>query len=254
MRIMKRLVVLSDVHGFYDEMIEALNNANFNPETDLLISCGDTMDRGSKPAEVMNYLMGLPNKVLIRGNHCQLFEECCKRGYCQSFDVHNGTFDTICELGGAAEGRSFDECCIIAEQRTKKFLDSMVNYFETENYVFCHSWIPVDCADGMPYYYRKKRKFAKKEDWRYAHQSEWDQAMWLHPLNMAMDGFGIEKTIVSGHWHCSTGWALENKTFDEFGEDACWEPYHYQDKLIMIDGCTAHTGKVNVLVLEDNFI
>ena len=251
---MKRLVVISDVHGFYDEMIEALNKANFNPETDFLISCGDTMDRGPKPAEVMNYLMKLPNKVLIRGNHCQLFEECCRRGYWQSHDVANGTFDSICTLGGAAEGRSFDECCIIAEQKAKRFLDSMVNYFETENYVFCHGYIPVNCDDGLPMYYTQNRKFSMKEDWRTAHQSEWDQAMWLNGMKMAMDGFTIEKCIVVGHYHTSWGHAIQDKTFNEFDEGADFSPFYYEDKLIAIDACTAYTGKVNVLVLEDNFI
>jgi hypothetical protein len=39
----------------------------------------------------------------------------------------------------------------------------------------------------------------------------------------------------------------------EFEEDAIWDPY-YANGIIAIDGCTAHTGKVNVLVLEDEFI
>lgn len=250
----QRFVVISDIHGFYDEMIDALNKVNFNPETDHLITCGDHWDRGSQPVEVMRYLMKLPHKTLILGNHEELFQTCCQNGYWQSHDIHNGTFDSICELGGAGGGRSFDECCIIAEQRAKPFLDSMVDYFETEHYVFVHSWIPVNCNDGLPAWYKRHRKYSKKEDWREAHHSEWENARWMNPLEMAMNGYGIEKTIVCGHWHCSAGWALKNKTFDEFGENACFDPYYYEDKLIMIDACTAHTGKVNVLVLEDNFM
>lgn len=245
---MPKFFVMSDIHGFYDEMIYALDKAGFdndNPEH-WVITCGDNFDRGPKPYEVMRYLNSLERCILIKGNHEQLFNECVERGYWCPHDMGNGTFDTICELGGADEGRSFDECCIVAEQKVKMFFHKMVNYFETKNYVFCHAWIP---ANGKYY-----KTYSKKEDWRYAHQSEWDDAMWLSPLDMAMDGFGIEKTIVSGHWHCSAGWALENKTFDEFGDKACFEPYYYKDKLIMIDGCTAHTGKVNVLVLEDEFV
>lgn len=254
---MPKFFVMSDIHGFYDEMIEALDKAGFdknNPEH-WVISCGDNFDRGPKPYLVMTYLKKLERCILIRGNHEQLFDECVDRGYWCTYDMSNGTFDTICELGGAGEGRSFDECCIIAEQKVKAFFKKMVNYFETKNYVFCHAWIPVKCEGWtLSEYSKRDKKFSKKEDWRYAHKSEWDEAMWLNPLNMAMDGLGIEKTIVSGHWHCSTGWALENKTFEEFGEDACFEPYYYKDKLIMIDGCTAYTGKVNVLVLEDDFM
>ena len=257
---MPKLFVCSDIHGYYHEFREALDKAGFDPndENAYLITCGDHFDRGPNPTEVMYYLNRLERKILIKGNHDQLFLECCRHGYWQSYDISNGTFDTICELGGAGGGRSFDECCIIAEQRVKPFINKMVNYFETEHYVFCHSWIPVNCDDGLPAYYRGSRKFSKKEDWRTAHQKEWDDAMWLNPLHMAMNGLGIEKTIVSGHWHCSYGHHLDSINTDnwisEFGEDACFDPYYYKDKLIMIDRCTAHTGEVNVLVLEDNFI
>ena len=252
---------MSDIHGFYDEMIEALNKAGFdkNNKDHWIITCGDHWDRGEKPYEVMCYLKKLDRKILIKGNHEQLFNECVERGYWYSHDMSNGTFDTICALGGAEEGRSFEECCVVAEQKAKVFFDKMVNYFETKNYVFCHSWIPVNFEGwDLSGYSNRPKKYSKKEDWRYAHQSEWDSAMWLNPLNMAMDGFDIEKPIVSGHWHCSYGHHLESiKTDDwisEFGKDACFDPYYYKDKLIMIDGCTAHTGKVNVLVLEDEFM
>ena len=39
----------------------------------------------------------------------------------------------------------------------------------------------------------------------------------------------------------------------EFDEDAIWDPY-YSDGGIAIDACTAHPGKVNVLVIEDEFL
>ena len=57
---MQRIVAVSDIHGFYDEMITALNEVNFNPETDLFVSCGDAMDRGSKPRQVIEFLNKLP--------------------------------------------------------------------------------------------------------------------------------------------------------------------------------------------------
>ena len=45
----QRFLIISDIHGFYDEMIDALNKVKFNPETDFLISLGDTIDRGPNP-------------------------------------------------------------------------------------------------------------------------------------------------------------------------------------------------------------
>ena len=253
---MPKFFVVSDIHGFYDEMIEALDNAGFdkNNEEHWLITCGDHWDRGPKPYRVMTYLKKLCRWIGIRGNHEQLFEECCNRGYFGQHDIHNGTFETICELGGANEGRSFDECCIVSEQKAKMFFKKMKNYFETKNYVFVHGFIPVECNRGLPRNYKPHLKYSKKEDWRYAHQSEWDDAMWLNGMEMVMDGFGIEKTIVCGHFHASWGHAIQDKTFNEFGDGADFSPFYYNNELIAIDACTAHTGKVNVLVLEDDFV
>lgn len=254
---MPKFFIVSDVHGFYNEMIDALNDAGFdkyNPEH-WLISCGDHVDRGPDPAAVINYLTSLPRKVLIVGNHEQLIEECCMRGFPYKADKHNGTFQTICNLGGMGLiSRNFEECCDVAWKRFKPFMDSMVNYFETEHYVFCHSWIPVIRNENVPsYYHNAKKKYTKREDWRDATDEEWNESMWFDPLQMVSSGFWIEKCIVSGHWHCSTGWSY-TMGVSEFGDDAIWEPYNYKDKLIMIDRCTAHTGKVNVLVIEDEFL
>ena len=257
---MPKFFVVSDVHGFYDELIDALNKAGFdrhNPDH-WVVGCGDFFDRGPDPYGVMSFFMSLPRKILVRGNHEDLFSECVEQGYCRSHDFSNGTFDTVCELGDAGAMRNFEECCIVAESRTKRFFAGMVNYFETKNYIFVHGWIPLTVKGRLPLYYTKNRIFEYKPDWRFAHNSEWEQARWLNGMDMARDGF-IEpgKTIVCGHWHCSYGHMLDSIKTDcwisEFGEDAIWTPY-YSDGVIAIDACTAHTGKVNVLVLEDDFL
>lgn len=251
---MSKLFVVSDVHGYYDEMKKALDDAGFDPcnSEHWLISCGDNWDRGGQPVEVMNYLQGLPRKVLVKGNHESLLQDLCERGYPGSHDFSNKTFDTVCEFGGAGEGRGFEECCIITEQRTKNFIYSMVPYFETKNYIFVHSFVPLKNLDGLPMYYTRNRKFAIDPDWRYAHASAWEEARWGNPYELAEKGFLPDKTLVFGHFH--TSWPrhkYEGKP--EFGEGADFSPY-YGDGYIAIDGCTAHTGKVNVLVLEDEFL
>jgi hypothetical protein len=69
---------------------------------------------------------------------------------------------------------------------------------------------------------------------------------------MAEQGLLPDKTIVFGHWHCSTGWAkAENRS--EFGDDAKFDPY-YGDGFIGIDACTVRSGKCNVIVIEDEFL
>jgi len=251
---MNTFFVVSDIHGFYKEMREALDEAGFDPnnENHWLISCGDNWDRGPNPLEVMKYLRTLPRKILIRGNHEDLFEECCERGEAWSYDYSNGTVQTINELGNAGEGYTFAECCDRALARTHVFLDSMVDYFETQNHIFVHAFVPLNNDDGLPKQYIRNRKLSKMENWREANKRQWEEARWGNPFELAEQGLLPDKTLVFGHWHTSEAWAIVEDR-DVFGEDAKFDPF-YGDGYIGIDSCVAHSGKVNVLVIEDEFI
>lgn len=249
---MPKLFVISDVHGAFDAMKEALDDAGFDPnnEEHWLVSLGDHLDRFRQPQEVVDYLMSLPRKVLILGNHEDLLMECINRGYGLSHDFSNRTVQTILDL--APNAQPFYVACAVAEERTKDFIGSMVNYFETKNYIFAHSWVPLNCDDDLPPYYIRNRKFSKMEDWREANNVEWEDARWGNPFALAEQGLLPDKVLAFGHWHCSTGWA-KTEGRSEFGEDAKFEPFH-GDGFIAIDGCVAHTHKVNVLVLEDELM
>ena len=251
--------VCSDIHSAYTPLISALTEAGFNPNKSnhKLIICGDIFDRMDESQQTLDFVndMMSQNKViLIKGNHCTLLTDCLRRGYPCEHDAHNGTMKTIKQLGGWEydNDKSFEKCCIVTETKVKPLLDSMVNYFETENYIFVHSFIPLKCNDNLPAHYINGRKFEVNPDWRTAHQWEWDDAMWGNPFDLASKGLLPDKTLVFGHWH--TSWARHH--FDgkpEWGEFADFSPY-YGDGYIGIDACTAYSGKVNVLVIEDNFL
>ena len=248
---MPKFFVTSDIHSYYTELIRALIDAGFDEsnENHYLVVCGDCFDRGPESSKVLKYLQNLPRKILVKGNHEQLLVDCCERGWFMSHDRHNGTARTIVDLG---YGDDFEDMCKQALNKVQPLLDSMVNYFETKNYIFVHSWIPVIDKDGLPTHYTKGRSFEFNPDWRNANQREWDAAMWGNPFDMAERGFLADKTIVFGHWHCSTGWAkAEGRS--EFGDDAKFDPY-YGNGFISIDACTAYSGKCNMIVLEDDFL
>ena len=227
---------VSDIHGYFDEFKVALDAAGFDPdnESHWLIGCGDYFDRGRQPLEVMNYLKTLPRKILIQGNHEDLLEQCYSRRMAFSHDIHNGTAMTILDVGGDSTAEEFGDCCVRAGKRLQSFLDGMVNYFETKNYIFVHAWVPVSVYN-----------------WRDGSARDWDQSRWLNPFEMASEGMQADKTIVCGHWHCSAGWAKKGG-LSEFGPDACFDPF-FGDGFVAIDACTAHSHKVNILVLEDEF-
>lgn len=249
---MPKFYILSDVHGYFDEMKQALDEAGFDPndENSWLVSLGDNLDRGDQPQEVINYLMSLPRKILVRGNHTDLLMDCIDRGYALSHDWHNGTAQTILDL--APKALQFDVGCAVAYEKVKDFVGSMANYFETENHIFVHSWIPLIAEDGLPPWNTRDRKFSMMENWREATDKEWCDARWGNPFDMAEKGLFPDKTVVFAHWSTSSKWAeLEGRS--EYGADAKFDPY-YGDGYIAIDGCTALSHKVNVVVIEDEFI
>ena len=249
---MAKLFVVSDVHSYYDEMKKALDEAGFNPENEdhWLVSCGDALDRGPKSQEVIEYLMGLPRCILVNGNHDLLSMDCIQRGYAQGYDYNNGTFRSVIDL--APNAKVFGEACAVAYEKVKTFVDRMVNYFETKNYIFVHSWIALKCNDDLPAYYTRNRKFEFDPDWRLAHNSAWERAMWGNPYELAERGLLPNKTLVFGHYHTSwPRYKYENQT--EFGDGADFSIY-YGDGYIAIDGCCAYSGKINCLVIEDDFI
>lgn len=255
---MPTLFVTSDLHSYFEPFKEALDKSGFDPKNDkhYLVSLGDCFDRGPDSVKLLKYLMSLERKILVKGNHDILLKDLCEREFPYSYDKSNGTFKTVTDFG-YFDGRNFDECCRTTWNKTARYRELLVNYFETQNYIFVHSWIPTNK--------KEKPNTADKwiplttdeyrEDWRNATEKEWEGAMWDNPFKRWQEGLNkTGKTIVFGHWHCSTGHSIASDgQISEFEADAIWKPFIH-DNIIGIDRCTAYTGEVNVLVLEDDFL
>lgn len=259
---MPKFFVVSDIHSFYTPLKKALDEKGFDPNNKehWLIVCGDAFDRGPESKEVLHFLMSIERKVLVKGNHDILLEECCCRLFPYGHDKSNGTLTTIQDIGGSKDPRDFVECCTQTLNKLARYRELLVNYFETQNYIFVHSWIPCSLTSKLHPADKWITLFDKSymDYWRNANDVQWEEAMWGNPFNMAQDGLNkTGKTIVFGHWHCSAGHSLSSgeRFISEFGEDACWEPYvNAQQGIIGIDRCTVHTGEVNVIVIEDEFL
>lgn len=241
--------VVTDVHGFYSEMREALDKAGFNPANPrhIFVSCGDLLDRGSMPMECLQYVLSLPHKILIRGNHEDLMEQAVTSGYFDTVDISNGTYGTVIALTGEAFPPTN-----LGAMRThplyNRYINETIDFYETKRYIFVHGWIPVN---------RKMNGEIYKPDWRDADKPRWDNARWLNGMDMWNKGVREpDKTIVCGHWHCNWGNAYlhnDGKEWPQPGEsDAIVNFNPFVDKgIIALDGCTAYSGKVNCIVLED---
>ena len=292
--------ISSDIHGFFDEWMKALEEAGFDKKNSnhILIVLGDIFDRGTQPLQIYKFLRNLPKKrrILVRGNHEQLLKDLVKRGFAESHDYHNGTVDTIFQFNGYHSEKDFNH--LYFKELTEKGLiygtteyqsfktkwrnrrknlmtnkiikeildwidsDEWCNYFETDHYIFVHSYIPLEMfinfakSEWNGYIvYDKPEEY--REDWRDAMDEEWDHAKWGCPWEYEKRGLNkTGKTIVCGHWHTSDFFnnLLYQNEKSKHLDVRVSNPIFKSDKypgLIGLDACTAATLKVNVLVIEE---
>ena len=236
--------VSSDIHGFYDEWMKTLKDKGFdinNPNHKIII-CGDALDRGRQPKQIIDFILSNKDKViLVRGNHEDLMEEMILRNNSTATDLSNGTAYTIVDLYPEWQISEFDLSKIARETRLQEMLDLFVDYFETDHYIFVHGWIPIieNC-------------YLYDENWRTARKERWQKARWTNPVEMyKYEIYEPNKIIVCGHWHCSALWHEQNpEKYEEFGDKANFEPF-ITDKMITLDACTAYSKRVNVVIIED---
>ncbi|WP_329520725.1 metallophosphoesterase family protein [Spirillospora sp. NBC_01491] len=65
---MRRTIIIGDIHGCFDELLELLEDVDIRPD-DLLVSVGDLVDRGPAPGDVVGLFRERPNSVVVMGNH-----------------------------------------------------------------------------------------------------------------------------------------------------------------------------------------
>src|SRR5215217_1246474 len=63
-----RTIVVGDIHGCYDELIELLAKVNFGPD-DRVVAVGDLVTKGPKNREVLELFMTDPRFSAVIGNH-----------------------------------------------------------------------------------------------------------------------------------------------------------------------------------------
>ena len=167
MKQLRRLFVVTDIHGHYTLLRKALKEAGFDPnnEAHLLICCGDLFDRGPENRKVYDYIRRLPRKVLIRGNHDERLAYVLEQKRVDLYDLRNGGEMTLREFLG--QGCIDNTGRLVLPKYGKmagilrRFVASMVDYYETEHYVFTHGWLPLEQDSNVS---------RVREDWRQAPQ------------------------------------------------------------------------------------
>ena len=252
---MKNFVV-SDIHDHYDLLMEALNRNDFdiNNVDHRLIVCGDAFYSGPQPGELFAFLRKLSEKgrlIFIYGNHDIELLDNLRAGKftrpanrkCAELIVSHLTRKTR-----LTDDELVSECERLGFTR---FLDETpVWYYENENYVFTHGFIPTE-------------KKAYKPDWRDATEREWRNAAArgdAMALSMRYGIFEPNKKIVCGHYSAARCYLMKDAT------QADWENKIYKDvscvpangfkpflgdTFIAIDQSVKKTGFMNCIVIEE---
>lgn len=233
--------VTADIHGYYTYYLEALKKQGFdinNPNHKLII-CGDLFDRGREPKELINFVLEHRDKIIfIRGNHEDLMEDMLVRNYPTSADYHNGTYQTLLDLGYIEDSRMKD---IALSSNLRQVLDLALNYYETKHYIFVHSWLPTLLSD--------EGELSLDPNWREANYLGWLRAKWINPVMMYQNGlFDTNKTIVSGHWHVNAFHALYDE--DKEKGKTNYNPF-ITPNFIGLDACTIVSKQINCIILEE---
>ena len=256
-----RYYVTADVHGYYTALITALTEAGFFQDSTphKLIICGDLFDRGEEALQLQAFITELLKKdqvILIRGNHEDLALDLLHGWHRSSYLEHhhntNGTVDTVCQLTGASARQIYTNTQQVGHGFLKtpyiqQIIPAMVDYYETSNYIFVHGWIPctavsTDCG---------QKEYYPTPHWRDGVPTLWKKARWINGMEAAHSGITEPgKTIVCGHWHTSFGHCFYEGDGGEFDNHPNFAPY-YDRGIIALDACTALTGKVNCIILED---
>ena len=262
-----KFFVVSDVHGEYDAMIEALQLAGFdsrNPDH-FFVSLGDSFDRGPKSREIYQFFVNLnkDRKKIVKGNHDVMLQEFVEKGMDGEFVLfnilHNGLAETIksfshLNLGDIMSYEALDDYSHYIRDEymgIEQFFKNMPLWFETDHTIMVHAGLNPNLVD-----------------W---HLTDEHYALWdIADAHRAVPS--TRKTIIFGHYHadqvaeqakregvkvfnikdCPVMGLDRNVYFTGFGntdEFAC-QVLPNSNK-IAIDGCTNLTHKVNVLVFED---
>ncbi len=236
----KKLFVVSDIHGFYTPLKKALDEAGFNEhdENHVLICCGDLFDRGPENKKVYDYIKGLKHKILICGNHDERLLEILTEKRVNLFDIRNGAGETIEAFFGAGSIGEYGDLCISSKEELIKelcdFILEMVDYYETEHYIFVHGWIPLKQGTQSPLM-----------NWRTADTKAWHSARFTEWLQFyGVNDMIPEKVIVCGHRPTRLAYSFDSRSLGD-------SSVYYGDGMIAIDAGTVSSGRVNVLVLEE---
>ena len=211
MRTIDRILAVSDLHGQNTRFLSLLEKSEYNPQLDLLVVCGDMIDRGKENLDCLAACKRLKEQgaILLKGNHEQFLEQALLamlsndnwRTYLPenlyTWIHHNNGMETFKEIKHLSTGKL---------EAILHFVQGLSLYFAIGNFIFTHAGANVS---------------------KPIEQNTEDEVVWMEetfPWSRAYQG----KTMVFGHvptWRLYSGDASNCKSA------TIWYDNQYSDKI-----------------------
>ncbi|GGE56937.1 metallophosphoesterase family protein [Priestia taiwanensis] len=151
---MKRILVISDIHGEFDKFEQLLEKVQYKPEEDQLLLAGDYVDRGPNSKAVVEKVQALvaEGAIALMGNHEKMMLEAFydEETYLPRW-LRNGASETLRTYGytviykeekgvlkGSVDGEWKNDLSV---QEAIAFMEELLPYYETEDYIFVHAGV-----------------------------------------------------------------------------------------------------------------
>ena len=256
----KKIFAVSDIHGNYPALINALEEAGFDENNDshLLVVLGDHFDRGEYSLEVYEYLKKLTDNkraITIMGNHDLMFIDYLSGKTLDPFNYYrNGERETFADFWHRTapfESWWQMEAVHYPDQQPTNadfaeypellnWLENQPYYFETKNYIFTHGAIDTYVEDWHnPHCYRYN-------------YTDWKALTWDDGSFFGKSIKNTDKTVVIGHFgtdHLRNMYGLKKDNKEDF---SILE--RKDGRVIALDSTSILSNKINVLVVEDELL
>lgn len=152
-----KIFAISDIHGHYDELMALYKQLPIDPEKDIMVFCGDYIDRGPAANKVVQQLIDwkkeYPHWQVLYGNHEDLMLDALVYGgrKYHSYDLWftqggKETFESYLPKGLSDYEKAISQPKDHIPVEHLSFLASLPRSFGSGDYFFCHGGVRPNVA------------------------------------------------------------------------------------------------------------
>jgi serine/threonine protein phosphatase 1 len=180
----KRTLIIGDIHGCYNELMELLKKVHYHPAEDRLISLGDLIHKGPLSWKVLNFFYE-NNLEVIMGNHDWHFLEALK----SDNKMYN-------------EGEQILKKSGVSRKKLTRWMESFPYYIKDKGFIAVHACFdpskekysetdPHDMITGRFYDSKTKKISSTSRPTSSKHMNPWYT---VYPEKSK------QRIVVFGHW------------------------------------------------------